>query len=46
MDQFYTLFHKLEKDEDEFCKYFRMSVKSFNEMLSAPGRDFKAGHKY
>jgi hypothetical protein len=43
MGQFYTLFYKLKKDEDEFCKYIRMSVKCFDEVLSAPGRHFKTG---
>jgi hypothetical protein len=31
--QFYTLFYELRKDESEFFKYFRMSLKSFDELL-------------
>jgi hypothetical protein len=31
--QFYILFYELRKDESEFLKYFRMSLKSFDELL-------------
>jgi hypothetical protein len=32
--QFYTLFYELREDENEFLKYFRMSLKSFDELPS------------
>ena len=32
--QFYTLFYELRKDESKFLKYFRMSLKSFDELLN------------
>ena len=31
--QFYTRFYELRKDESEFFKYFRVSLKSSDEML-------------
>ena len=32
--QFYTLFYELRKDENEYFNYFRMSLKSFDELLN------------
>ena len=32
--EFYSQFYELRKDESEFFKYFRMSLKSFDELLN------------
>ena len=32
--QFFTLFYEHRKDESEFFKYLRMSLKSFDELLN------------
>jgi hypothetical protein len=32
--QFYTLFYELRKEENEFLKCFRVSLKSFDELLN------------
>jgi hypothetical protein len=32
--QFYTLFYELRKEENELFQYFRMSLKSFDGLLS------------
>lgn len=31
---FATLFEELKRDDDKFCSYFRMSKRTFEELLS------------
>lgn len=33
---FAALFEELKRDDDKFCSYFRMSKRTFEELLSRP----------